>query len=65
MKIDLMRAKDIGVSFLDLDRELNGTMFNRDLVHLNRIGSRRLGGWLAEWLRATRFLQETRQIRRK
>ena len=29
MKVDLMKEKDIGVSFLDLDKELNGTMFSR------------------------------------
>ena len=29
MKVDLMKEKDIGVSFVDLDKELNGTMFSR------------------------------------
>ena len=38
MKVDLMK-EDIGVSFLDLDKELNGTMFCQDLVHLNIAGS--------------------------
>ena len=41
--------KGIGVSFLDLYMELNGIMFSQDLVHLNSVGSRRLGGRLAEW----------------
>jgi len=65
MKIDMMRERDIGVSFLDLDKELNGMMFGRDLVHLNVAGSKRLGGRLVEWLRATRKLQEARSFRRE
>ena len=35
IKVDLLKEKDIGVSFLDLDRKLNGTMFDRNLAHLN------------------------------
>ena len=60
MKVDLMK-EDIGVSFLDLDKELNDTMFCQDLVHLNIVGSRKLGDRLAEWVKTTRLLQETRQ----
>ena len=44
----MMKEKDIGMSFLDLDKELNGTMFCQNLVHLNSVGSRRLGGRVTE-----------------
>ena len=62
MKVDLMKEKDIGVSFLNSDKELNGTMFSQDLVHLNIVGSRNLGDRLTEWVKATRLLQKTRQV---
>ena len=61
MKVDLIKQKDISVSFLDLDKELNATMFSQDLVHLNSVGSRKLGHRLAESVKVTRLFQKTRQ----
>lgn len=58
LKVELMKEKDIGVSFLDLDKKLYESKYTRDLVHLKPEGSKRLGGRLIEWLRASRKVHE-------
>ena len=64
LKIEYLKNDDIGVSFLDLDTELTGDKFARDLVHLNGSGARDLGKSMMERFLASEIAYKRRMWRK-
>ena len=51
MKAELMKNKEGGVSFLDVDTVLTQSMFSQDGVHLNHYGDIQLGRKVLTWVK--------------
>ena len=57
MKVECMKANDVGVSFLDLDRELTHNVFARDQVHLTEEGEWKCGRRVLELVLANESVE--------
>ena len=57
MKAELMKDKEGGVSFIDVDKVLTPKMFMQDGVHLNHEGSIQLGKRVLTWVKENSRVQ--------
>ncbi|KAF2344286.1 hypothetical protein FHG87_024958, partial [Trinorchestia longiramus] len=60
MKVESIRKREVGSSFLDMDDLIQAGCFLEDGVHLSQEGETKLSQRFICWIRATHLLMEGR-----
>ncbi|KAF2362709.1 hypothetical protein FHG87_006530 [Trinorchestia longiramus] len=60
MKVESIRKREVGYSFLDMDELIQAGCFLEDGVHLSQEGETKLSQRFIRWIRATHLLMEGR-----
>lgn len=61
MKTEIVKDDDVGISYINMDRELTWDVFGRDRVHPGMEVNKRMGKRLLEYVKAWEKLQRVRK----